>query len=146
VSKIIKLNYWHGPTSNCGPAGGEWASCWEWCLSKPSTCVHLLVSVRRNGSAVTWRGCTAVTDTVCPVADRELVEAMPCTKDLDCLPLNQRFGRKCGLYGFCEAPAGRPVFVCKQKQCVSRRETRWAGQCLSVETGSRWAPLAAPLP
>ena len=43
----------------------EWASCWEWCLSKPSTCTHINVSVRRNGSEVVWRDCSPISDTVC---------------------------------------------------------------------------------
>ena len=106
-------------TDNC-----TWASCWEWCLSKPSTCVHLHASVRRNGSSVTWHGCSGMRDTVCPVADRDLVETMPCKLDLDCLPLNQRFATKCGAYGFCPDNSSGAVFVCEQEQCVSRRETR----------------------
>ena len=68
----------------------EWASCWEWCLSKPSTCTHINVSVRRNGSEVVWRDCSPITDTVCRVSDRDLVEEMSCDLDIDCLSLNKR--------------------------------------------------------
>ena len=115
---------------------GSWSSCWEWCLSKPSTCVHLITSVRRNGSSVRWTGCSSVTDTVCPVADRELVEEMACKEDHDCLRLNQRFASKCSFYDFCPGNSSASVFVCEQEQCVSRRETRNCkedGECEGLE-------------
>ena len=102
----------------------EWASCWEWCLSKPSTCTHINVSVRRNGSDVAWRDCSPISDTVCRVSDRDLVEQMPCDLDIDCISLNRRFASKCADYGFCPDNSSRQVFVCEQHQCVSRRDTR----------------------
>lgn len=57
---------------------GDWSSCFEWCLSKPNHCTQLWVEVRRNGSAPSWQGCSNIQDTVCPVADKELVEDTWC--------------------------------------------------------------------
>ena len=34
--------------------------------------------MRRNGSGLTWSGCSNIQDTVCPVADKELVEHTDC--------------------------------------------------------------------
>ena len=60
---------------------GDWASCFEWCLSKPNHCVQLWAEVRRNGSEVEFTGCQQVVDTVCPVADSQLVERSACEPD-----------------------------------------------------------------
>ena len=57
---------------------GDWSSCFEWCLSKPNHCTQIWVEVRRNGSGLSWSGCSNIQDTVCPVADKELVEHTDC--------------------------------------------------------------------
>ncbi len=66
---------------------GDWSSCFEWCLSKPNHCTQIWVEVRRNGSGLSWSGCSNIQDTVCPVADKELVEHTDC-KVGDTLDIN----------------------------------------------------------
>ena len=74
------------PSPQCQPdnghvmfsPAGDWSSCFEWCLSKPNHCTQIWVEVRRNGSGLRWEGCSNIQDTVCPVADKELVEHTTC--------------------------------------------------------------------
>ena len=64
-----------------------------------------------------------VSDTVCPVADKELVEETQCgeeTGEEDCREVNNRFMERCLKYRNCPRDDEDPVFVCQQKQCVSR--------------------------
>ena len=118
-----------------GSLAGEWASCFEWCLSKPNNCVQLWAAVRKNGSELIWSGCREVSDNIYPVQDKELVEDMECeNRDEDCEGVNKRFKEKCLYYRDC--PPDDEPFVCEQKQCVSRREVRNCkrdGQCVDLE-------------
>ena len=64
-----------------------------------------------------------ISDTVCPVADKELVEETPCEPDQpedDCEEVNKKFLERCLKYRNCPLEGEDPVFVCQQKQCVSR--------------------------
>ena len=66
-----------------------------------------------------------ISDTVCPVADKELVEETPCEPDKpedDCEEVNQKFLERCQRYRNCPEQGEEPVFVCQQKQCVSRSQ------------------------
>ena len=57
------------------------------------------------------------------VADKELVEATPCEPDKpedDCEEVNKKFLERCQKYRNCPGQDEEPVFVCQQKQCVSR--------------------------
>ena len=68
---------------------------------------------------MSWSGCREVSDTICPVADKELVEHMVCdNRDEDCEPVNKRFKEKCERYKDC--PPDPAPFICEQKQCVSK--------------------------
>ena len=120
---------------------GDWSSCFEWCLSKPNHCTQIWVEVRRNGTELTWEGCTNVHDTICPVSDKELVEHTWCDNASareDCKLVNDRFLKRCKKYRNCpeeDDPHG-PVFICQQNQCVSRRETmncKVEGECIALE-------------
>ena len=43
------------------------SSCAEWCLSKGgSSCRHIFVSVRQNGTDVDWEQCDNIVTTTCP--------------------------------------------------------------------------------
>lgn len=49
-------------SNNC-----EWASCGEWCLTKPSgNCPQYLVTVRQNGTEIGVKNCTRLTSVSCP--------------------------------------------------------------------------------
>lgn len=51
-------------SNNC-----EWASCGEWCLTKPSgNCPQYLVTVRQNGTDIRVENCTRLTIAYCPQA------------------------------------------------------------------------------
>ena len=66
-----------------------------------------------------------ISDTVCPVADKELVEETPCEPDKpedDCEEVNKKFLERCRKYRNCPDQGEEPVFVCQQKQCVSRSQ------------------------
>ena len=108
--------------------------------------------MRRNGSGLTWSGCSNIQDTVCPVADKELVEHSDCDNpEEDCKVtvdiivriimlyvqvINQRFLERCQKYRNCPESWEPPVFVCQQHTCVSRRETlncKLEGECVNME-------------
>ena len=57
-------------------------------------------------------------------------------RDEDCEPVNKRFKEKCQQYRDCPPDDDDAPFVCEQKLCVSRRETRNCkrdGQCVELE-------------
>ena len=67
-------------------------SCAEWCLSKGgSSCHHLYVSVRQNGTDVAWEDCQEVTTTTCPRFEKLPEDGRDCAKDNDCTSLDQMF-------------------------------------------------------
>ena len=57
------------------------------------------------------------------MADKDLVEETPCEPDKpedDCEEVNKKFLERCRKYRNCPSEEEEPVFVCQQKQCVSR--------------------------
>ena len=97
------------------------------------------MEVRRNGTQLDWHNCREVQDTVCPVADKELVEETRCEEEAGleaCKEVNTRFLERCLKYRNCPEEEEPPVFVCSQSQCVSRRETvncKVEGECVALE-------------
>ncbi|XP_023328949.1 uncharacterized protein LOC111701769 [Eurytemora carolleeae] len=67
-----------------------WASCFEWCLSKPNFCTQVHAEVRKNGTNIVWKDCSLISDTVCPVSDEDLVERITCNNEDECEPVNKR--------------------------------------------------------
>ena len=159
---------------------GDWASCFEWCLSKPNHCTQLWVEVRRNGSYLLWGFVMRIAPFfiflmsfddlwllvwsltpglgLWPLWSRRLMTRIrlssnldlksrisflyniwyvnvreiktslmlretPCEPDKpedDCEEVNQKFLERCRRYRHCPEQGEEPVFVCQQKQCVSR--------------------------
>ena len=77
----------HGDMEEC-----KYGSCAEWCLSKGgSSCHHLYVSVRQNGTDVRWEECRHLTNTSCPRFEKVPEEARDCAKDDECSELDEMF-------------------------------------------------------
>ena len=80
-----------------------------------------------------------LSDSVCPVADKEMVEETRCEEEKgeeSCKEVNKRFLERCLNYRNCPLEDEPPVFVCSQSQCVSRRETlncKVEGECVALE-------------
>ena len=86
------------------------SSCAEWCLSKGgSSCRHIYVSVRQNGTDVEWENCTAFTNTTCPRFEQTPGHGINCGRDLD--QVRQIFLRRCQIFIY-SAGAGVQVPLC----------------------------------
>ena len=73
------------------------SSCAEWCLSKGgSSCRHIYVSVRQNGTDVEWENCTAFTNTTCPRFEQTPGHGINCGRDQD--QVRTIFLRRCQIY------------------------------------------------
>ncbi|XP_022166393.1 uncharacterized protein LOC111030954 [Myzus persicae] len=70
-------------SNNC-----EWASCGEWCLTKPSgNCPQYLVTVRHNGTEIGVENCTRLTSVSCPQANPDTLKRYNCNNNKECLGL-----------------------------------------------------------
>lgn len=75
----------------------DWGSCGEWCLSKTSgACIQIYVTLRNNGSSLTFANCTNSASKTCYGIDQENAKKARCIAD-ECKNLTGTFNCTMGM-------------------------------------------------